>query len=209
MDDRGQRLLGEPPGLQEAREIRALAQFRDAQLDRPRPRFPNPLAVAVALRQAIRALLAQRGTRLAADVEFHQPRGGKPEHLTHQVGVGRLLQQPLKGHHLVGHQWSLQFRLTMTTRPYRRTAGGHPQLHHVRGHDLRLGRGLSPSSCQTCSAHGSDRMPPGLRWVIERTFAWLGRNRRLAKDVETLIETNAAMAAAAIVQLLVRRLARY
>ena len=27
------------------------------------------------------------------------------------------------------------------------------------------------------------------RWVIERTFAWLGRNRRLAKDFERLIET--------------------
>jgi putative transposase len=47
------------------------------------------------------------------------------------------------------------------------------------------------------------------RWVIERSFAWLGRNRRLAKDVETLIETSTAMAAVAIVQLLVRRLARY
>jgi len=45
------------------------------------------------------------------------------------------------------------------------------------------------------------------RWVIERTFAWLGRNRRLAKDVEKLIETSTAMAAIAIVQLLVRRLA--
>jgi putative transposase len=45
------------------------------------------------------------------------------------------------------------------------------------------------------------------RWVIERTFAWLGRNRRLAKDVEKLIETSTAMAVAAIVQLLLRRLA--
>ena len=45
------------------------------------------------------------------------------------------------------------------------------------------------------------------RWVIERTFAWLGRNRRLAKDVEKLIETSTAMAAVAVVQLLVRRLA--
>jgi putative transposase len=45
------------------------------------------------------------------------------------------------------------------------------------------------------------------RWVIERTFAWLGRNRRLAKDVERLVETSTAMVAVAIVQLLVRRLA--
>lgn len=44
------------------------------------------------------------------------------------------------------------------------------------------------------------------RWVIERTFAWLGRNRRLAKDFERLIETSTAMAMLAIIQLLVRRL---
>jgi len=45
------------------------------------------------------------------------------------------------------------------------------------------------------------------RWVIERTFAWLGRNRRLAKDFERLIETSTAMAVLAIIQLLARRLA--
>jgi hypothetical protein len=27
------------------------------------------------------------------------------------------------------------------------------------------------------------------RWVVERTFAWLGRNRRLAKDFERTIES--------------------
>lgn len=47
------------------------------------------------------------------------------------------------------------------------------------------------------------------RWVIERTFAWLGRNRRLAKDVERLIETSTAMVVAATVQLLIRRIANY
>ena len=30
------------------------------------------------------------------------------------------------------------------------------------------------------------------RWVVERTLAWLNRNRRLAKDFEALIETAAA-----------------
>ena len=41
--------------------------------------------------------------------------------------------------------------------------------------------------------------------AIERTFAWLGRNRRLAKVVEKLVETSTAMAAVAVVQLLLRR----
>ena len=45
------------------------------------------------------------------------------------------------------------------------------------------------------------------RWVIERTFAWLGRNRRLAKDFERLIDTTTAMTVVAIIQLLMRRLA--
>jgi transposase len=44
--------------------------------------------------------------------------------------------------------------------------------------------------------------------VIERSFAWLGRNRRLAKDFERLIDTTTAMAYLAIIQMLIRRLVR-
>ena len=46
------------------------------------------------------------------------------------------------------------------------------------------------------------------RWVVERTLAWLNRNRRLAKDFEALIETAAAWLMLASVKLLLRRLAR-
>jgi putative transposase len=46
------------------------------------------------------------------------------------------------------------------------------------------------------------------RWVVERTFAWLNRNRRLAKDVETTIATATAFLYAASIVLLIRRLAR-
>ena len=46
------------------------------------------------------------------------------------------------------------------------------------------------------------------RWVIERTFAWFGRNRRLAKDFEATIESAEAWVMIASVRLLVRRLAR-
>ena len=46
------------------------------------------------------------------------------------------------------------------------------------------------------------------RWVVERCFAWLGRNRRLAKDFEATIASATAFLYAASVQLLTRRLAR-
>jgi transposase len=46
------------------------------------------------------------------------------------------------------------------------------------------------------------------RWVVERTFAWLNRNRRLAKDFEATVDSSEAWIYLASVQLLARRLAR-
>src|ERR1700726_3106526 len=45
------------------------------------------------------------------------------------------------------------------------------------------------------------------RWVVERTFAWLNRNRRLAKDFEASIASAKAWVYITSVQLLIRRLA--
>src|SRR5271167_4863588 len=47
------------------------------------------------------------------------------------------------------------------------------------------------------------------RWVVERFFAWIGRNRRLAKDFEGSVESARAFLYAASIMLLVRRLARH
>ena len=46
------------------------------------------------------------------------------------------------------------------------------------------------------------------RWVVERFFAWIGRNRRLAKDFEATIASARAFLYAASILLLVRRIAR-
>jgi putative transposase len=46
------------------------------------------------------------------------------------------------------------------------------------------------------------------RWVVERTFAWFGRNRRLAKDFEASIASAEAWVLIASIRLLSRRLAR-
>jgi hypothetical protein len=45
------------------------------------------------------------------------------------------------------------------------------------------------------------------RWVVERTFAWLGRNRRLRKDDEALPASEEAWMYLASCRLLLRRLA--
>src|SRR5262245_12696365 len=50
--------------------------------------------------------------------------------------------------------------------------------------------------------------PEPRRWAVERTFAWLGRNRRLAKDFERTIASETAWVLLASIKLLTRRLAR-
>ncbi len=44
------------------------------------------------------------------------------------------------------------------------------------------------------------------RWIVERTFAWLVRQRRLARDYERLPETSEAFIYAAMIRLMLRRL---
>jgi putative transposase len=46
------------------------------------------------------------------------------------------------------------------------------------------------------------------RWVVERTFAWLNRNRRLAKDFERSLASSEAWLTIASLALMTRRLAR-
>lgn len=57
--------------------------------------------------------------------------------------------------------------------------------------------------------------PPGVkgfvllpkRWVVERTFAWFGRARRLSKDYEKLAQTSEAMIMISAIHMMLRRLA--
>ena len=57
------------------------------------------------------------------------------------------------------------------------------------------------------TAEGFEVLPR--RWVVERTFAWLGRSRRLAKDWEKSIESSAAWGYISSIRLMNRRLATY
>ncbi len=45
------------------------------------------------------------------------------------------------------------------------------------------------------------------RWVVERTFAWLGRFRRMSKDYEFNTSTSEAIIHLAMINIMIRRLA--
>ncbi len=60
---------------------------------------------------------------------------------------------------------------------------------------------------RSSNAKGFEVLPR--RWVVERTFAWLGRCRRLAKDFEKTIASAEAWITIAHIRLVSRRLARY
>src|SRR5207249_9214520 len=74
---------------------------------------------------------------------------------------------------------------------------------------LRCGKGAAaPSSdCQAERRREGFVVLPR-RWVVERTFSWFGRNRRLAKDFEASIASAEAWVLIASIRLLSRRLAR-
>ena len=66
---------------------------------------------------------------------------------------------------------------------------------------------IVPSLAMRRTAHGS-----GLgrwRWVVERTFAWIGRNRRFAKDYERMASTALAFIFLAAATVLMKRVATF
>ena len=46
------------------------------------------------------------------------------------------------------------------------------------------------------------------RWIVERTLAWISRNRRLTRDYERYARTVAAFTKLAMIRLMLRRLTR-
>jgi transposase len=72
-----------------------------------------------------------------------------------------------------------------------RQAAGAP-LHIVKRSDTAKGFAVLPK-----------------RWIVERTFGWLNRCRRLAKDVENRIRTHFAFVQIAMIRIMMRRIARH
>jgi len=95
--------------------------------------------------------------------------------------------------------------------------GSYPHLHHVfadggyAGPKLRdaledIGDWTIEIVKRSDTAEGFEVIPR--RWVVERTFAWLNRCRRLAKDWEKSIESSQAWILIAHIRTLTRRIVR-
>jgi putative transposase len=92
-----------------------------------------------------------------------------------------------------------------------------PKLRHLFADRVYRGRQLREAAAKfgrwrieivTRTERVGTFKPEPKRWVVERTFAWIGRNRRLAKDFERTIASAEAWFLIASVRLLCQRLAR-
>jgi hypothetical protein len=112
LDDRQQRLLGAPARLQKPREVAALPQLGDLQLDLPGPRVPAPGPIAIAVRRAVLGpALPVTGADQLRHLELHHRRRDRLDRLADHVGVliKQHLPDDLLDRHpfLAGHQWCL------------------------------------------------------------------------------------------------------
>lgn len=72
---------------------------------------------------------------------------------------------------------------------------------------LKMGKWTFEIIRRSDKAKGFEVLPR--RWVVERTFAWLGRSRRLAKDWEQSLESAIAWLFIANIRVLTKRIARH
>jgi transposase len=79
--------------------------------------------------------------------------------------------------------------------------------HHDRAVAIRTGE-EDDDRKPTAPPVPSDFQVRKRRWVVERTFGWLGRYRRLSKDYEQRIESSEALIRIALIHLMLRRLSR-
>src|SRR5437660_514306 len=108
-------LLRAPARLKKAREVAALPQLRDLQLDLTGSRVPPPRAISVAVRRPIlRPALAELRPDQLRHLRLHQLLDDPAHRLAHDIGV--ILQQNLpddlldRHPFLTGHQWCLLSR---------------------------------------------------------------------------------------------------
>jgi hypothetical protein len=111
--------LRPPPRLEQpAREVRALAQLRERQVNRPEPRVPRPRPIPVARVDAVGTALAVPRAAQPVDLQGHQLRHRLRENLPQHIrrrGLQQLVQRlnsrhPLLGHHVLSSvlHWAMK-----------------------------------------------------------------------------------------------------
>lgn len=78
----------------------------------------------------------------------------------------------------------------------------------IRGTWLPEGQKLTPEQVAMFRGYRTFKVLPR-RWVVERTLAWICRSRRHSKDYEYLPESSEALIYAAMIRLMLTRLAKY
>ena len=100
---------------------------------------------------------------------------------------------------------------------FERVKGSCPRLRLIWGDSVYARRGLPARVSAECDwtlevVKRSDDVKGFVvqpkRWAVERTFAWLGRYRRLSKDYERSLETSEAAIKTAMIHIMVRRLSK-
>ncbi len=117
LHDRRQRLLAHFPRLEKRREVGALAELGDTELERAQPGVERPVAVPVAVVQAVGGALVPAGADHPFDVRLHQQLQHRFRHSTQEVPFAGLLQQLRQWQSVLGHRMSLSVRVSLATPP--------------------------------------------------------------------------------------------
>ena len=108
LDDREQGTLGSSSRFDERRQVAAITDPRDGQLDRAHPRIPASFAVAVAVGQAALGVTLTMGhTGQLGDLGLHHRLGEGLHALAQEVGVvvaDRLAHRLEQDHPVIGHR---------------------------------------------------------------------------------------------------------
>ena len=72
----------------------------------------------------------------------------------------------------------------------------------------KVGKALGITIQPSAGGHGGPFIPEGIRWVVERSLAWISRYRRLNTIFERTEEHLAAFIEIAFISILSRRLKR-
>ena len=106
LDHRDKRLLGRLPGLAERREVGALPEFGETQLQRAEAGIQGAIAVAVPPGRALGAALVATGADHTVNIGLHQDLQHRLRYGSQKIAFADLLEQVGQWHSLVCHRVS-------------------------------------------------------------------------------------------------------